>query len=166
MWPKKQWPNLLSSSKTKKKLAKKGWQKKCLAKKKLHFFVGGTINTLKEIKCLPCVGFSKHRPSGPMFSISLFVHICVCLCVCLCVCVSVCLCVCLCVCLSVFMYVCLFTLEVLFNSLFASIYWSRMSNIFRDAESLWKSNEKKWSQNWTFLFGSGLKSPFFFADFT
>ena len=34
--------------------------------------------------------FSKHRPSGPMLSISWFV--------CMCVCLSVCLCVCLCVC--------------------------------------------------------------------
>ena len=45
-----------------------------------------------------------------------------------------------------------------------------MSNIFRDSESLGKSNGKKWSNIWTFLFGSGLKSPskkksFFFADF-
>ena len=30
--------------------------------------------------------FSKHRPSGPMLSISQNVHICVCLCVCLSVC--------------------------------------------------------------------------------
>jgi hypothetical protein len=45
-----------------------------------------------------------------------------------------------------------------------------MSNIFRDSESSGKSNGKKWSNIWTFLFGSGLKSPrkkkfFFFADF-
>jgi hypothetical protein len=44
-----------------------------------------------------------------------------------------------------------------------------MSNIFRDAESLGKSNGKKWSRIGTFLFGSGLKSPnkkkVFFADF-
>ena len=44
-----------------------------------------------------------------------------------------------------------------------------MSKIFRDAESLGKSAEKKWSQNLTFLLGSGLKSPrkksLFFADF-
>ena len=39
-----------------------------------------------------------------------------------------------------------------------------MSNIFRDSESLGKSNGKKWSNIWTFLFGSGLKLPrnFFF----
>ena len=30
-----------------------------------------------------CCQFSKHRPSGPMFSISQFVHMCVCVCVCL-----------------------------------------------------------------------------------
>ena len=44
-----------------------------------------------------------------------------------------------------------------------------MSNIFRDSESLGKSNGEKWSNIWTFLFGSGLKLPrkkkFFFADF-
>ena len=34
-----------------------------------------------------------------------------------------------------------------------------MSNIFRDSESLGKSNGEKWSNIWTFLFGSGLKSP-------
>ena len=34
-----------------------------------------------------------------------------------------------------------------------------MSNIFRDSESLGKSNEKKWSNIWTFLFGNGLKLP-------
>ena len=42
-----------------------------------------------------------------------------------------------------------------------------MSNILRDSESLGKSNGKKWSNIWTFLFGSGLKSPrkkkFFFC---
>ena len=59
--------------------------------------------------------------------------------------------------------------SVFFNGLFAPTYWSRMSNIFRDSESLGKSSWKKWSNIWTFLFGSGLKSPrkksFFFADF-
>ena len=72
---------------------------------------------------------------------------------------------------------------VFFNSLFAPTSRSRMSNILRDSESLEKSNGKKWSQIWTFLFenwdseslgksngkkwsniwiflfGSGLKSP-------
>ena len=63
--------------------------------------------------------------------------------------------VCVCVCLSV----CLFTFEVPFNGLFAPTSRSRMSNIFRDSESLGKSNGKKWSNIWTFLFGNGLKSP-------
>ena len=83
--------------------------------------------------------FSKHRPSGPMLSISWNVHISVCLSVCL--------------------FVCVFTFEVPFNGLFAPTSRSWMSNIFRDSESLGKSNGKKWSHIWTFLFGSGLKSP-------
>ena len=62
-----------------------------------------------------------------------------------------------------------FTFEVSFNGLFAPTSRGWMSNIFRDSESLRKSNGKKWSQIWTFLFGIGLKSPrkkkFFFADF-
>ena len=74
------------------------------------------------------------------------------------------------VCLSVCLFVCLFTFEVPFNGLFAPTSRSRMSNIFRDTESFGKSNGKKWSQIWTFLFGSGLKLPrkkkfFFCADF-
>ena len=61
-------------------------------------------------------------------------------------------------------------LEVPFNGLFAPTSRSRMSNIFRDSESLGKSNGKKLSNICTFLFGSGLKSPrkqkfIFFADF-
>ena len=48
---------------------------------------------------------------------------------------------------------------VFFNGLFAPTSRSRMSNIFRDSEFLGKSNRKKWSNLWTFLFGSGLKSP-------
>ena len=69
------------------------------------------------------------------------------------------------------LFVCLFTFEVPFNGLFAPTSRSRMSNIFRDSESLGKSNGKKRCQVWTFLFGNGLKSPrnfflfFFFADF-
>ena len=47
---------------------------------------------------------------------------------------------------------------VFFNGLFDPFSRSRMSNIFRDSESLGKSNGKKWSNIWTFLFGSGLKS--------
>ena len=38
--------------------------------------------------------FSKHWPSGPMLSISRFVHMCVCLSVCVSVCLSVCVSVC------------------------------------------------------------------------
>ena len=57
-----------------------------------------------------------------------------------------------------------FTFEVPFNGLFAPTSRSRMSNIFRDSESLGKSNGKKWSNIWIFLFWSGLKLPrkFFF----
>ena len=83
--------------------------------------------------------FSKHRPSGPMLSISQNVR----------------LSVRLCVRLSVY----LFTFEVPFDCLFAPTSRSWMSNIFRDSESLGKSNGKKWSNIWTFLFGNGLKSP-------
>ena len=58
---------------------------------------------------------------------------------------------------------------VFFNGLFAPTSQSRMSNIFRDSESLGKSNGKKWSQIWTFLFENCLKSPrkkkFFFLSF-
>ena len=43
-----------------------------------------------------------------------------------------------------------FTFEVLVNGLFAPISQSQMSNIFRDSESLRKSNGKKWSNIWTF----------------
>ena len=39
-----------------------------------------------------------------------------------------------------------FTFEVPFNGLFAPTSQSRMSNIFRDSESLGKSSGKKWSQ--------------------
>ena len=90
--------------------------------------------------------FSKHRPSGPMLSISRNVRLCVRVCV------------------------CLFTFEVPFNGLFVPTSQSRMSNIFRDLESLGKSNGKKWSQIWTFLFENFLKSPrqrkvFFFTFF-
>jgi hypothetical protein len=53
----------------------------------------------------------------------------------------------------------LFTFEVPFKRIFAPTAQSRMSNIFRDSESLGKSNGKKWSQIGTFLFGSGLKLP-------
>ena len=60
------------------------------------------------------------------------------------------------VCLSV--RVCVFTFEVPFKRLFAPTSRSRMSNIFRDSESLGKSSWKKWSHIWTFLFENCLKS--------
>ena len=90
--------------------------------------------------------FSKHWPSRLMLSISRNVR------------------------LSVCPSVCVFTFEVPFKCLFAPTSQSRMFNIFRDSESLEKSNEKKWSQIWTFLFESCLKLPrkkkfFLFADF-
>ena len=44
----------------------------------------------------------------------------------------------------------LFTFEVPFKRLFAPTSRSRMSNIFRDSESLGKSNGKKWSHILTF----------------
>ena len=62
--------------------------------------------------------FSKHRPSGPMLSISQNVR------------------------LSVCVSVCPFTFEVPFNGLFAPTSQSRMFNIFRDSESFGKSNGK------------------------
>ena len=74
------------------------------------------------------------------------------------------------VCLSVCLSVRLFTFEVAVKCLFSPISRSRMSNIFRYLEFLGKINEKKWSQIWTFLFESCLKSPrkksfFVVADF-
>ena len=48
--------------------------------------------------------------------------------------------------LSVRLFVCVFTFEVPFKRLFAPTSQSRMSNIFRDSESLGKSNGTKWSQ--------------------
>ena len=96
--------------------------------------------------------FSSNRPTGPIRSSSRDVRMRVCLCVCLSVCVSVPFRV------------------VYFEAHFAPTSRSRMSEIFRDSESLGKSAGKKWSQNWTFLLGSGLKLPrkkkfFFVADF-
>ena len=82
--------------------------------------------------------FSKHRTSGPMLSISQ----------------NFCLSVRLSVHLSVRLSVCF---EVLFKRLFAPTSRSRMSNIFRDSESLGKSSKKKWSQIWTFLFANCLE---------
>ena len=48
---------------------------------------------------------------------------------------------------------------VFFNGLFAPTSQSWMSNIFKDSESLGKSNGKKWSQIWTFLFENCLELP-------
>ena len=79
--------------------------------------------------------FSKHRPSGPMLSISWNVRLCV------------------------RVFVSVFTFEVPFKRLFAPTSRSRMSNIFRDSESLGKSSGKKWSHIWTFLFENCLKLP-------
>ena len=73
--------------------------------------------------------FSLNRPSGLIQSIGRFVRPSVRLSVC----PSVCL------------FVRLFTFEVPFNGLFAPTSRSWMSNIFRDSESLGKSNGKKWS---------------------
>ena len=89
--------------------------------------------------------FSKHRPSGPMLSISWNVR------------------------LFVRVFVRLFTFEVPFKRLSAPTFRSRMSNIFRDLESLGKKNGKKWSHIWTFSFENCQKLPkkkvFFVADF-
>ena len=49
--------------------------------------------------------------------------------------------------------------SVFFNGLFAPTSRSWLSNIFRDSESLGKSNGKKWSQIWTFLTENCLKLP-------
>ena len=58
-----------------------------------------------------------------------------------------------------FFFLTFFTFDVPFNGLFALTSRNRMFNIFRDFESSRKSNGKKWSNIWTFLFGSGLKLP-------
>ena len=124
-----------------------------LIKKKLFFFylkkmdkvvelVGGgsVINGAYPVQFyvtyqFNSVTFSKHRPSGPMLSISRNVR------------------------LSVCPSVCVFTFEVPFKRLFAPTSRSWMSNIFRDSEFLGKSNGKKWSQIGTFLFENCQKSP-------
>ena len=72
--------------------------------------------------------------------------------------------------LSVLLFVCVFTFEVPFKRLFAPISQSWMSNIFRDSESLGKSNGMKWSQIETFFFENGSKIAaqkkfVFLADF-
>ena len=75
--------------------------------------LGVASAVLKQCLC----PFSKHRPSGPMLSISRNVRLSVC---------------------SLF--------EVPFKHLFAPTSRSWLSKFFRDLESLGKSNGKKWSQ--------------------
>ena len=72
---------------------------------------------------------------------------------------------------KVFFSLTFFTFEVPFNGLFAPTSRSRMSKCFKDSELLGKSNGKKWSQIWTFLFANCLKLPrkkkfFVFTFFT
>ena len=72
--------------------------------------------------------------------------------------------------LSVRLSVRVFTFEVLFKFLFAPCSRSRMSNIFRNSESLGKSNGEKWSNIWIFFVLkwskiAAQKKGFFFADF-
>ena len=90
--------------------------------------------------------FHRIGPSGPIRSSSCDVRVYVCMCVCL----------------------SLLPIYAL-RYMFAPTSRSRMSKIFSDSESLGKSSGKKWSQNRTFLLGSGLKSSrnkkFFFADY-
>ena len=50
------------------------------------FGIGATIRIGREMLRLPYAGFSKHRPSGPMLSISRNVRPSVCVSVCLSVC--------------------------------------------------------------------------------
>ena len=90
------------------------------------------------------ISFSSNRPTGPIRSSSC--NVCV------------------------LLFVCLSPFHVIdFEAYFDPTSRSRMSKIFRDLESLGKSAGKKWSQNWTFLLGGGLKLPrkksLFFDDF-
>ena len=79
--------------------------------------------------------FSKHRPSGPMLSISVNVRL----------------------------RVCVFTFEVPFKHLFAPTSRSWMSNIFRDLESLGEKVMER--SDLYILFESGLKLPGYFFFF-
>ena len=83
---------------------------------------------------------------------------------------SICPSICPCVRVSVCLCVRVFTFEVPLKRLFAPTFQSRMSNIFKDLESLGKSNGKKLYQIWIFFFESCLNLPrkkrfVFFADF-
>ena len=69
-------------------------------------------------------------------------------------CPSVCLCVCLCVCLSVC------SLLRYRLTVFLPLLTEVGCPIFLEIRNPWgKKNGKNWSHIWTFLFGSGLKSP-------
>ena len=98
----------------------------------LHSIPNMFFSSLSKIPIRCGAEFSKHRPFGPMLSISQFVHMCVCLSVCVCV--------------SVYLSVC-----SLLRYRFAPTSQSRMSSIFRHSESLGKSNGKKRSQYTTKL---------------
>ena len=82
-------------------------------------------------------GFLKTHPSGPSLSISRFVR--------LCVCVSVC--------------VSIHFLSVPFKRPFAPPFQNPMSKMFRDSESLGKSNGKMGFHIWKLLFIKGVKLP-------
>ena len=92
----------------------------------LHIQQPTTSPHLPRLPAYPPKVIIKASPSGPMLSISRNVRPCVRLSVCL--------------------FVRLFTFEVPFKRLFAPTSRSRMSKIFRESESLGKSNGKKWSQ--------------------
>ena len=71
------------------------------------------------------------------------------------------------VCLSVCLCVRLFTFEVPFTHLFAPTSQSRISNTFRDSESLGKSNGKIWTFFvWKWSIIAKQKKSFFLADFS
>ena len=61
----------------------------------------------------------------------------------------------------------MFTFEVSFNSLSVPTSWNRMSKIFKDSDSLGKSDGKKWSQIWKLLLIKSVKLHVkkFFTDF-
>ena len=73
--------------------------------------------------------------------------------------------------MSVYVFIYLSPFHVLdFEAYFLPTLWIWISNKFWDSESLGKNAGKKWSQNWPFVLGNGLKSPrekkfFVVADF-